>query len=365
MVVTLKITGLNIVNARGKLYVYARDTGERLYGPYEGTKPDLKRLLADDKDFIAKWNARRRPEIKRTYEPGTLGDLVRWFENECPKYKKLSVATKKDYTAAFQHLRGLFDAKLEEFDTAELYDLRDKCAMEKWPRFADKMISALSSMFGQGVKRKKLRSNPARGIDKAHTSDKNANREWIAGEFEAAIADAPANLKTIMMIARHAGFRGQTIAALTWREYQADVSYGKCFRVVTRKNNEVVWVPAAVELQTHLDEIKANATTIATHITTRADGTPWENEVQMQTEISHYLRDLEGKGKIGAGTTLHGLRVTYAADLKRSGADTGDIAAALGDKSERMGAHYTRHVENEAKVIRAFAGKRSRAKNGE
>lgn len=52
--------------------------------------------------------------------------------------------------------------------------------------------------------------------------------------------------------------------------------------------------------------------------------------------------------------TLHGLRVTYAAGLSRDGANTGDVAAALGDRDERMGAHYTRHVENEARVIRAF-----------
>ncbi len=46
--------------------------------------------------------------------------------------------------------------------------------------------------------------------------------------------------------------------------------------------------------------------------------------------------------------------MTYAAWLKRHGADDAEVAAGLGDKSQRMGTHYTRHVENEAKVIRAF-----------
>ena len=36
------------------------------------------------------------------------------------------------------------------------------------------------------------------------------------------------------------------------------------------------------------------------------------------------------------------------------GATNSEIADLLGDKSERMGAHYTRHVESEANVIRAF-----------
>jgi len=47
--------------------------------------------------------------------------------------------------------------------------------------------------------------------------------------------------------------------------------------------------------------------------------------------------------------------VTYAANLKReNSANDGQVAAALGDRDTRMGAHYTRHVENEIKVIQAF-----------
>jgi integrase len=85
------------------------------------------------------------------------------------------------------------------------------------------------------------------------------------------------------------------------------------------------------------------------------DGTPWPSEKEMQTRVSHYLRDLERAGLIGAGTTLHGLRVSYAAWWKRTGgANNSEVADLLGDKSERMGKHYTRHVEAEANVIRAF-----------
>ena len=54
----------------------------------------------------------------------------------------------------------------------------------------------------------------------------------------------------------------------------------------------------------------------------------------------------------GAGTTLRGLRVSSAAWWKRNGAGDSEIAALIGDKSTRMGTHYTRHVEGE--VIRAF-----------
>jgi integrase len=70
--------------------------------------------------------------------------------------------------------------------------------------------------------------------------------------------------------------------------------------------------------------------------------------------VSHWLRDQERAGKIGAGTTLHGLRVSYAAWWKCNGASDSEIAALIGDKSLRIGAHYTRHVEAETSIRRPF-----------
>ena len=64
---------------------------------------------------------------------------------------------------------------------------------------------------------------------------------------------------------------------------------------------------------------------------------------------------LTGTILIGAGTTLHGLRVSYAAWWKRTGgANNSEIADLLGDESESMGKHYTRHVDSEVNVTRAF-----------
>jgi integrase len=356
MVVKVKLEGLNIVKARGKWYVYVRATGEKLIGGFDGSRADLDRRMAMP-DFIGAYNGRRQLAQKRTYAEGTLGSLVHWFENDCPKYQTLSEATKADYTKAFDWLRPEFDFPAADITQPDLYDIRDRCAKEKWPRFADKMISSLSSMFTQAVKRRKMLSNPALGIDKAHTSDPNANREWFADEWAYVRDNAPRYLLTPMIIARHAGYRGQTLVKLRWQDYAPHPQHGwKCFRKVAKKNQENTMVPVVSELQQYLDGLEKTALEICT----RQDGSPWEDEKQMQTAVSHYLRDLEAAGKIGAGTTLHGLRTTYAADLRRNGAEVGDVAAALGDRSERMGAHYTRHVENETKVIRAFERKNKR-----
>lgn len=353
MVVKVKLEGLNVIKARGKWYVYVRETKEKLIGGFDGTRVDLDKRMSMP-DFIAKYNARRLISKKRTYDEGTLGALVYWFENDCSKYQTLSEATKDEYTKAFAYLRPEYDYLVADITQADIYDIRDRCAKTKKGRFADKMVSALSSMFSQAVKRRKISMNPALGLDKAHRADPNANREWQQYEWEYVRGNAPRYLLTPMIIARYAGYRGQTLVKLGWRDISTHPAGFNCFRKVTKKNHENVMIPIDPELQRHIDCLDRTALVICT----RQDGTPWTDEKQMQTAVSHYLRDLEASGEIGAGTTLHGLRTSYAADLSRNGADTGDVAAALGDKSERMGAHYTRHVENETKVIRAFAGKR-------
>jgi len=74
----------------------------------------------------------------------------------------------------------------------------------------------------------------------------------------------------------------------------------------------------------------------------------------MQTRVSHFLRRIERKGAIGTGTTLHGLWASYAVWWKRNGAANSEIADLLGDASEAMGAHYSRHVERKSNFIRTF-----------
>lgn len=355
MVVKVKLEGLNIVRPRGKYYVYIRETGFTLLKGFDGNHDALMQRLSEP-DMLASYNANRKRDLKHVYPEKTLGWLVEWFENDCPEFEKLADATKKDYLAAFAYLRPEFDIPLDAITQAALYDVRDKCAKTKWPRFADKMMAALSSMFSQGVKRGKLALNPAKGIDKAHSADPNANREWSATEWKDASERAPAEIKTPLMMARYAGFRGQTIAMLQWKHYQADPRFGKCFRVIVRKNKEPTWLPVVPELQAYLDSVERTSL----HIATRADGSPWEDEKQMQTAVSHFLRGLEDTSAVEPGATLHGLRVSYAAGLRRDGAETDDVAAALGDRSQRMGEHYTRHVENEGKVIRAFDKKARR-----
>jgi len=375
-VLKVKLSGLKIAHARGKYYVYLRATGETLLRGFDGDKEALLRRLSMP-DMITAYNRPRvRARRAETFSVETLGGFINWFTNGdidraaeerkaedrfgdnpegYPKWRtKLAAATRKDYLEAFGWLRDEFDIMLTDITQPDLYDLRDKCANQKWPRFADQMISALSSMFRQAVKRGRstgMKINPCLGMDKAHEADPNANREWFPEEWPVAFQRAPMEIKIPLTLARYGGLRGQSIVVVGWKQYRPDELTGMCFRFVTRKNQRGLYLPAMQELQDFLAGLSRSSTLIAV----RDNGTPWPSEKEMQTRVSHYLRDLERAGLIGAGTTLHGLRVSYAAWWKRTGgANNSEVADLLGDKSERMGKHYTRHVEAEANVIRAF-----------
>src|SRR5882757_754753 len=157
--------------------------------------------------------------------------------------------------------------------------------------------------------------------------------------------DAAADRRQRPLVVARVWLVRQPCASL--KQYRPDELTGMCFRFATRRNQRGLYLPAMQELQDFLAGLGRSSTLIAV----RDDGTPWPSEKEMQTRVSHYLRDLERAGMIGAGTTLHGLRVTYAAWLKRHGANDSEVAAGLGDTSTQMGAHYTRHVEREANVI--------------
>jgi hypothetical protein len=353
MVVRVKLKGLKITrNKAGRYYVYVRGTKRCLVNNFDGTREALLERLGEI-DSLTLYNATRKQELNRVYAEGTLGALVAWFKTDCPAYAKLSDATRDDYSKAFGWLESGFTCPLDLITTHGLYDLRDRCAKEKWPRFADKMIAALSSMFGKAVKRKKMLTNPCIGMDKAHTADPNANREWFEHEWKFARENAPMEVKIPLMLARYAGLSGQTIFTLNRNQFIDHDQTGRAVQYTRRKNKKTTLLPVPAELQAFLkDDLKVESAD--GQIAIRDNGGRWATEKEMQTRVSHWLRDRERDGKIGAGTTLHGLRVSYAAWWKRNGASDAEIAALIGDKSQRMGTHYTRHVKDEVSIEMAF-----------
>jgi integrase len=353
-VVKVRLEGLKIVRARGKYYVYARSTGEAILRGFQSNKAALLKRLAEP-DMIGAYNV-RRPSGPRTYPEQTLGWLVAWFTDpaRCAEFKELSEVTQEQYRDRLNYLEPEFDFPLADLTTAGLYVARDRCVQEKWPAYAGKMVTALSSMFALAVPRGWMKSNPATGIKHAYTPDPNANREWLPEEWRTVIERAPPALKIPYMLARYVGYRSQSVVAVTWKNYQPDPRFGTCFRMRHKKNAEEHWLPAAPELQTFLAALKVRSQDGP--IAIKRNGQPWSSEEQLQKRSSNFLTGLAAKGLVGPGLTEHGLRATFAADIKRvTGANDDQVAAALGNRDARTGGHYTRHVEQESKILFLWA----------
>jgi integrase len=351
-VVKVRLKGLKIARSRGKYYVYRRDSGVALIRGFEGTKDQLRKRLAMP-DMLGAYNAGRKRPKNASYPDHSLGWLVAWFTDpdKSPAFAKLAESTKAEYKSRLSYLEPEYDAPLETITQPALYAVRDRCVAEKWPDFADKMMTAASSMFKQAVQRGWMTTNPAVGVERVSQPDKNANREWRPEEWLAIAQRAPRALLTAYMIARYLGYRGQSIVTVRWDQYQPDSRFGMCFRMTHRKNSESHWLPARPILQDYLSALPRSSEFIAI----KRNGQPWESPKQLQNRSANFLAKMIAEKVVDPGLTLHGLRVTFAAEIKRlTQANDDQVAAALGDRDTRMGRHYTRHVEQENKLISLF-----------
>ncbi len=134
--VKVRLRGLKITRPKGKYYVYVRATGEALLKGFAGDKAALIKRL-EQPDLIGAYNGRRQRGPK-SYAEKTLGWLVAWYRDpdQCPEYKALADSTRENYDAALIWLEPEYDALLESITQAALYEVRDRCAKEKWPALA-------------------------------------------------------------------------------------------------------------------------------------------------------------------------------------------------------------------------------------
>jgi hypothetical protein len=154
-----------------------------------------------------------------TASPGRTGNLAPHrapsrSTTRLAEFKDLAESTQGEYKDRLQYLEPEFDFPLDQITQASLYEVRYRCANDKWPAFADKMMTALSSMFTAGAKRGMMTANPAMGIDRSSKPNPNANREWRPEEWKTVMERAPLHLRTAYMIARHLGYRSQSTVAV-------------------------------------------------------------------------------------------------------------------------------------------------------
>ena len=339
--------GLNKRRAKGKWYVSTRN-GISLLKGFEGSKVDLERKLGSP-EFRAIYDKATQPA--KRYGEGSLGELISWYKQETHRYQKLSDRTKKDYEKCYSWLGEDLDYDLSSLTKVDIVNVRNKAAIEKWPRFADMLVSALSSVFSEGVEAGKVTDNICLGIKNVYKANPDANREWTLAEQKLVFEMAPMHLLRPMYLARYVGAREIDIHQLIWTDYA-----GGYMRLKASKNSVENYIPVleTEPLKSTLD--KANRSSI--FICTTSEGQPYKSESVLQQAVGKFLRQLAKDKLVAKGLTLHGLRVTFASEWRRMGFEDADIADLLGDKDATMGKHYTRHVGREVTIKRAFDAKK-------
>ena len=241
MVVRVKLKGLKIArNKAGHYYVYVRGTKRCLVKNFEGTAKLLE--LLGEIDVLTVYNATRKQELNRIYADGTLGALVAWFKADCPATPNCPpppATTIKGLRMAGERLR----LPARPITTSELYDLRDRCAREKWPRFADKMIAAVSSMFTQAINSSENGIKPmlrhGQGPQGRSECEPGMVRSRMGIRSEQRASRGADPLYGCPLI----GVAGQTIVGLNEHQFVDHPLTGKAVQYTRRKNKKATLLP--------------------------------------------------------------------------------------------------------------------------
>lgn len=359
----VKLKGLNIRrNSTGKWYVSLRSNGSSLISAFEGTRADLDRLLEQDQ-FLEAYTAARRRGKRITYPQGTLGSLIDWYETR-EAWTSLKPRTQADYKKARLFLERVFTYNYREVTSEDVIEMRDRAAEKHYKKFSNDVVAYLSAVYREAKDGKLVSMNPALGVKRLYKPGKDANRRWKDDEWGKAFSLAPAHLKVVLAIARWAGLRGQDIAPIKWESYRDDKDLGKALVFIPRKNGDLVGdiaIGVRDELRAVLDPLSVG-TLPSAPICRNSLGVKYPSENALRKVWQDFKQSDEFKALLpeSSDLTLHGLRVTYASELREEGFSDREVADMLGDLSESMGKKYSRGAEmrkTSVRVQRILAGK--------
>ncbi len=336
----VRLKGLSIYSRRDKWYVYIRDNRKALIKGFEGSKEALKIQLST-------------PEILKQYAElldapkekgfGTLGGLIEFYQTK-ERWTRLAPRTQSDYQKTINWLRdkNVLKAPLVKIVPSDMAITRDKASKDKYPKFSNDVLAMLSAAFSVGIEYgyAGLKVNPVRGIPRKHKNSQEANRSWEPHEFESVFQIAPNHLKPVLALARWTGARGQDIAILRWNNLHGSQADGFHITYTAKKNKVDCFIYVLPSLLEVLNSESKSTLTICKN----SLGKPYPSENAMRKAWQDFKAKpiFKDACPTGSDLTLHGLRVTYASELKDRGFSDEDIAQAIGDKSTSMGKHYSR-----------------------
>jgi hypothetical protein len=331
----MRITGLNRVRSKGRIYLYDRKTGSR--------------LLSDPADAVAvaaELQKIRQPSKRMAVRDGTLGALILAYRESPEFLEQISKRTRADYEKIFDYLRPRYRGPIEKFNQPDLLlSLRDRAFRKHKRRFANYVLQVVRLLLNWGKARRWNTHNAAVEIELIRRPRKlpRANRPWTPTECQVVLDRAPIQILIPIGLGMFAGAREAD--ALTFHKTGFT---GTHVRWTAGKNGREIWLPAHPKLIEILGKAPKNATIFCLN----SRGKPW-TQSGFRASFFQLLRRLREEGLIEAGLTFHGLRHSLGDALGDAGADTRDIAAVLGI-SEAQAEYYSRGSDGRRRAARAM-----------
>ncbi len=335
MMTYIKVRGFQIFTDRlGK---------QRCYHRASGTPIDLQKFPLGSLEFFAECERiRSLGEKSEQARPGTLGLLIERYKAHTD-FSSKAQRTRADYLRIFDYLQPIRDTMLIKFTPPLVVKIRDKAAEQLGRKWGNYVKAVLSVIFGWGVERGYLTSNPAfriKGIRKPKDAP-DANRPWADFERDAVIGALPGHMRLPVALMMFCALDPQDALRLP----RTAIAKG---RINTRrgKTAEPIWLDLPKPV---LQALKAAPAHEAITLCANSFGKPWTVS-GFRASWGPVRKRLEAADRVRPGLTLKGLRHTVATILAEMGFDERTVADYLGQKTTEMARHYSRRADKSRKM---------------
>jgi integrase len=331
----VRIKGFKIFKDRhGKPRCYHRATG---------TAIDLTKCPIGSAEFIAECSRiAALSSATSPAKPGTLGLLIARYRDHAA-FKDLAPRTKADYQRCLDYLKPIADTPLNRFTPPLVVRIRDKAAEKLGRKWGNYTKTVLSVVFGWGVERGYMATNPAfkiKGIRKPKGAPQ-ANRPWTDSERHAVLKNLPAHMVLPITLMMFCGLDPKDALTLPCSAIRSDL-----IDLRRAKTNEPVWIPLPSPVRAAL---AASPTHDAITVCATSHGRPWTT-AGFNSSWKKVRQKLLDAGAVSPGLTLKGLRHTVATILAEMGMDDRTIADMLGQRTLEMAQHYSRRANRARKL---------------
>ncbi len=278
-----------------------------------------------------------------------------WFETWLRDKTQASKATLVAYRQIVDLFMGFLGARsgkpMTILQPRQLEDFKAHMMTRVSPGTVNKAIAILKAGLSAAVAKRQLEFSPAEHVEFVE-ADEVKRRPFTNDELKRLLRVAPAEWRTMILVAFYTGLRLGDCANLTWRH--ADLSRST-ISIKTAKTGREQVLPIAEPLEKHLLTLAGDDPNAPLCPALHGKGAAWLSNQFHKVMAEAGLvegRTHEGTGKgrtakrVSSQISFHSLRYNTTSALKSTGATDSIAMDIVGHESEAISRSYTRIDQN-------------------